>query len=164
MSGSVDSEASKKDGALIRPGSDRAQGGDLPPFFTEEALLRLEEGLRAQREQQEGRRFSEPDAASPHSGSSDAWQACGADEPKIHAEECVPSPLAVIEITDECLRFAQNCERWAAEAKDSQVRNAFCIIAKSFAQLSRASRAVDARPRTDLLGLDAKVTASTRTS
>jgi hypothetical protein len=49
-----------------------------------------------------------------------------------------------MEVTDECSRFAQNCERWAAEAKDSQVRNAFCIMARCFAQLScqecRASR------------------------
>lgn len=49
MSGSVDSEASKKDGALIRPATDRAQGGDTPSLLTEDALLRLEEGLRAAR-------------------------------------------------------------------------------------------------------------------
>jgi hypothetical protein len=61
----------------VRPSQARPQS---PPrhqrpggsFFTEEALLRLEEGLRAQREQQEGRRFSEPDAASPQPGSSGA--------------------------------------------------------------------------------------------
>jgi hypothetical protein len=51
MSGSVHSQASKKDGAPIRPATDRAQGGDAPAFLTDEVLLRFEEGLRAQREQ-----------------------------------------------------------------------------------------------------------------
>jgi hypothetical protein len=46
MSGSVDSVASKKDGALIRPATDRAKVGHSFAFLTEEALLRLEEGLR----------------------------------------------------------------------------------------------------------------------
>ena len=47
MSNSLDSAASKKDGALIRPATDRAaKGGDPPAFLTEEARLRLEEGLR----------------------------------------------------------------------------------------------------------------------
>jgi hypothetical protein len=31
---------------LIRPATDRAKGGDPPVFLTEEARLRLEEGLR----------------------------------------------------------------------------------------------------------------------
>jgi hypothetical protein len=83
MSGPVDSEALKKDGGLIRPVTDRAQGGDSSAFLTEEALLRLEEALRGalhwQRSpstvapsqetppppMQEGRRFSEQDAARP---------------------------------------------------------------------------------------------------
>jgi hypothetical protein len=122
MSSSLGSAAPKKDGALSRPATDRAKGGDrsaflseeirlrleeglrdaglraallvlgrsppfperlaqTPPrsppgqrsgpaqrpgdtFLTEEAVLRLEEGLRAQRAQQEARRFFEPDAAS----------------------------------------------------------------------------------------------------
>ena len=65
MVSSVDSESSKKDdGALNRPATDRVQGGGAPAFFTDDALNRLEAGLRAQREQTEGRRFYEPDAAS----------------------------------------------------------------------------------------------------
>ena len=63
-----DSEASKKDGALIRPATGRAQSGDAPALFTEEALLRLEERLHAQRVQQEGRRFLEQDARSQRAG------------------------------------------------------------------------------------------------
>jgi len=59
-----DSRSLKKDGALIRPATGRSQSDDLPAFFTEEAMLRLEGGLRAQREQQVGRRFCEPDARS----------------------------------------------------------------------------------------------------
>jgi len=122
-------EASKKDGTLKRPATDRARGGGalksdsrqwpgvggkvgehphaasgdvaeridpvgthhdrvgreradvfdkprqesrdpyLPSFFTDEAMLRLEEGLRAQRAQREGRHLSEPDAVSSRSGS-----------------------------------------------------------------------------------------------
>jgi hypothetical protein len=46
MSNSLDSAASKKDGALIRPGTERAKGGDSPAFLTEETRLRLQEGLR----------------------------------------------------------------------------------------------------------------------
>jgi hypothetical protein len=130
MPSSVDSAASKKNGALIRPPIDRAEGGDPPAFLTEdvrlrleeglrgaglraallvlgqsppcperpsqappqspprqqpgpaqrprdafiteEALLRLEEGLWAQREQQEGRPFFEPDATSSRPESSGA--------------------------------------------------------------------------------------------
>jgi hypothetical protein len=65
MVSSVDSESSKKnDGALKRPATDRVQGGGKPAFFTDEALHRLEAGLRAQREQHEGRRVYEPDVAS----------------------------------------------------------------------------------------------------
>jgi hypothetical protein len=74
MSSSVGSEAPKKDGALIGRATDRAQGGDwccprtvpgdLSAFLTEEALLRLEGRLRAQREQQ-GRRFAEQAPAAP---------------------------------------------------------------------------------------------------
>lgn len=56
------------DGALIRPATDRVQDGDFPTFFTEEALLRLEERLRAQRAQQEGRRFLEQDARGQRAG------------------------------------------------------------------------------------------------
>jgi hypothetical protein len=46
MSSSLGSAAPKKDGALIRPATDRVKGGDPPAFLTEEARLRLEEGLR----------------------------------------------------------------------------------------------------------------------
>ena len=66
--GVSDTECLKMDGALIRPATDRVQDGDLPPFFTEEALLRLEERLHAQRVQQEGRRFLEQDARSQRAG------------------------------------------------------------------------------------------------
>jgi hypothetical protein len=134
MSNSVPSEASKKDVALIHPATDRAQGGDARAFLTETALLRLEAGLRAQREQpaetlaplmqraeqetpsQEGRLFSEPDAASSRLGAQPLGEAemrtadwlivssqietisespalaPRADQPKIRAEEPVPSP------------------------------------------------------------------------
>jgi hypothetical protein len=68
MSSSAESEALKKDSALNRPATDRAQGGDAPAFMTEEALLRLEEGLRVQREQHEGRIFSDPDTESSRPG------------------------------------------------------------------------------------------------
>jgi hypothetical protein len=54
---------------VIRRATDGAQDGDLPTFFTEGAMLRLEEGLRAQREQQDRQHFSEPDAASSRTGS-----------------------------------------------------------------------------------------------
>jgi hypothetical protein len=98
----------KKDDAPIRPAINRAQGGDLPPFFTEEAMLRLEGGLRAQREQQETRRFCKPDAASspPRDPSAlrdrlsesaqiepitkDGLLAPGGGESKIRKEETVP--------------------------------------------------------------------------
>jgi len=56
------------DGALIRPATDCVQDGDSPPFFTEEALLRFEERLRAQRVQQEGRHFLQQDARSQRAG------------------------------------------------------------------------------------------------
>jgi hypothetical protein len=46
MFNSLDTATSKKDGALIRPATDRAKGSDAPAFFTGEARLRLEEGLR----------------------------------------------------------------------------------------------------------------------
>lgn len=50
-----------------------------------------------------------------------------------------------MEAADECWHFAQKCERWAGEEKDSQVRNAFYRMARGFAQLalqeSRASEA-----------------------
>jgi hypothetical protein len=81
MASSVDSEASKNDGALNRPATDRVQGSSAPAFFTDESLLRLEAGLRAQREQQEGRRFSEPDVASSRPESSGAlrdWRSVSA--------------------------------------------------------------------------------------
>ncbi len=67
-------EASKKDRALIRPATDGAQDGDLPPFFTEGAMLRLEEGLRAQREQQGRRHFSESDGVPSRTGGSGGRQ------------------------------------------------------------------------------------------
>ena len=73
MVSSVDSESPKKnDGALNRPATDRVQGRGMPALFTDEVLHRLEAGLRAQREQQEGRRFHEPDAASSRPGNSSA--------------------------------------------------------------------------------------------
>jgi hypothetical protein len=56
------------EGALIRPTTDRVRDSDLPPFFTEEALLRLEDRLRAQRVQQVGRRFLVQDAHSQRAG------------------------------------------------------------------------------------------------
>ncbi len=65
ISSRVDYDASKKEGALISPAVNRAQGGDLPEFFTEHAVLRLEQGLRAQREQQEGRLFAQQAPAAP---------------------------------------------------------------------------------------------------
>ena len=87
MSDSVDCETSKKDGAPSCPANDRAQGGDAPAFLTEGVLLRFEEGLRAQREHRahsdqspkaegaaglsddnEERRFSEPDAVYSRAG------------------------------------------------------------------------------------------------
>ncbi len=110
MAGSVDSEASKNDDAPIRPANDRAQRGDLPSIFTEEALLQLEEGLRVQREQPERRRFSEPQAQSSRPVSSGALReglsvsaqsepisanaamAPAVDQPKIPQEKHVPSP------------------------------------------------------------------------
>ncbi len=90
MSGSVDPEAAKTDGALIRPATGRAQGGFAPAFFTEEALLRLEEGLIAQREQQEGQRFSEPDAASSRPGSSSGRQGSTQIDPVSENAPLVP--------------------------------------------------------------------------
>ena len=82
MSDSVDSEASKKGRGPMPPATDGAQVRDAPAFLTEGVLLRFEQGLRAQREQRarsdqpsqadgaeepggdnEGRRFSGPDAA-----------------------------------------------------------------------------------------------------
>jgi hypothetical protein len=108
MASSVDSEASKKDGALVRQATDRGQDSGSPALFTEEALLRLEAGLRAQRE--EGPRFSESDVASSRVGSSGALRdslsvnaqtepisenaplAPGADHSEIRKEEAVPLP------------------------------------------------------------------------
>jgi hypothetical protein len=57
-------------------------------------------------------------------------------------------------VTDECWHFAQNCERWAAEEKDSQVRNAFYKMARSFAQLAFQER--DASDATGLISSDAE--------
>jgi hypothetical protein len=57
-------------------------------------------------------------------------------------------------VTDECWHFAQNCERWAAEEKDSQVRNAFYKMARSFAQLAFQER--DASRETGLISSDAE--------
>jgi hypothetical protein len=97
MANSVDSEAS----------TDRVQDGGLPAFFTEDALLRLEAGLRAQREQQDGRLF-EPDTASSRPGNSGAVRdrlsvsagirlisekaslAPGAEQPEFRKEQPVP--------------------------------------------------------------------------
>jgi hypothetical protein len=105
MSSSIDSEAPKNDAVVIRLATDRAQGGNTPAFFTEESLLRLEDGLSAQREQHEERRFSEPDAPGSSSGRQD-WPtvstqiepisentplAPGAERPKIPTEEPAPS-------------------------------------------------------------------------
>jgi hypothetical protein len=120
MASSADSEASKKDGAQVPSATDRVQGGALPAFFTEDSLLRLEAGLRAQREQQDGRRSFEPDAASSQPGNSGALRdrlsvsaevepinenaplvepisenaplAPGAEQSKILKEEPVPLP------------------------------------------------------------------------
>jgi len=86
MTGSADSGSSKRGGVPIRPEADRADGGEAPAFLgmNEAALLRLEAGLRAQREQQarspspprrsgatepgrdsQGRRAAQPDPAPP---------------------------------------------------------------------------------------------------
>jgi hypothetical protein len=81
MSSSADSEALKKDGALNRRATDRSQGDDAPAFMTKEALLRLEEGLRVQREQRERGRFSEPEATSARSGISSGRQGSTQIEP-----------------------------------------------------------------------------------
>src|SRR5579859_4901721 len=85
MSNSVDSEASKKDGALIPAATDRSEGSAAPAFFTEEALLRLEEGLRAARKADRliVSTQIEPISESPPLAPS--------DQPKIHTEEPVPS-------------------------------------------------------------------------
>jgi hypothetical protein len=73
MVSSVDSKSSKKnDGALNRPATDRVKGGGMPEFFTDDALNRLEAGLRAQRGQHEGQRFYEPEAASSRPGNPSA--------------------------------------------------------------------------------------------
>lgn len=110
MASSVSPESSKKDGVPIRPATDPAQGGGSPALFTEEALQRLEAGLRAQREQQGGRRFREPDAAASLPRNSSALRdrlsgnpqiepmsenaplAAGADQFEIRNEEPVPLP------------------------------------------------------------------------
>jgi hypothetical protein len=59
-----------------------------------------------------------------------------------------------MEVTDECWHFAQSCERWAMEEKDSQVRNAFYRMARSFSQLAFQER--DASKATDLISPDAE--------
>ena len=45
-----------------------------------------------------------------------------------------------MEAADECWNFAQKCERWAGEEKDSQVRNAFYRMASGFARLAFQER------------------------
>jgi hypothetical protein len=61
-----------------------------------------------------------------------------------------------MEVTDECMHFAQNCERWAVEEKDPQVRNAFYRMARSFAHLAFQER--DASKATGLISSDAEAT------
>ena len=105
MVSSVDSESSKKnDGALNRPAADRVQARGAPAFFTDDALNRLEAGLRAQREQHEGRHSYGPEAASSRPenssalrdrlGESDRIEPMGEDAPLApDREEPVPLPL-----------------------------------------------------------------------
>jgi hypothetical protein len=88
------------DGALIRPATDRVQDGDLPPFLTEEALLRLEERLRAQRVQQEGRRFLGQEERSQPAG-----PPAGASEPQKPADTQFAEPtLGLVDRQLEALR------------------------------------------------------------
>jgi hypothetical protein len=49
-----------------------------------------------------------------------------------------------MEAADECWHFAQKCERWAGEEKDSQVRNAFYRMARGFTQLAFQERCASA--------------------
>jgi hypothetical protein len=140
-----DSEASKKDGALNGPATDRAQGGDAPAFMTEEALLRLEEGLRVQREQQEGRLFSEPDTASSRHGAEALGKAekrtadCvstqieGAGENPSLAPGAYQSDVRIDEFTqalnrvEDCVtELMRSCSEWRlvgsiAESADSRM-------------------------------------------
>jgi hypothetical protein len=95
MVSSVDSKSSKKNDGVPRPAADRIR---TPGFFTDEALLRLEAGLRAQREQSsrpenssalrdrlsQGARI-EPISEVDH-------LARGGEEPAIRDEEPVPLP------------------------------------------------------------------------
>lgn len=104
MSTSVDTEAAN--GAVIRPAIDRVQGGHGPAFLTDIAVLRLREGLRAQREQPIGLRSSERNPAPSRPGSQDWLNADShikpttedfslipsADELAIRTKEPVPSP------------------------------------------------------------------------
>jgi hypothetical protein len=41
-----------------------------------------------------------------------------------------------MKVTNECWHFAQECERWAGEEKDPQVRSAFYSMARGFAQMA----------------------------
>jgi hypothetical protein len=65
----------------------------MPAFFTDNALNRLEAGLRAQREQHGGRRFYETDAASSRPESSSALRDRPSESPRIEPMSEV-APLA----------------------------------------------------------------------
>jgi hypothetical protein len=42
---------------------------------------------------------------------------------------------AFMKAENECWRLAQSCARWAAEAQDPSVRNAFMAMAKEWSRL-----------------------------
>jgi hypothetical protein len=121
------------DGALIRPATDRVQDGDSPPFFTEEALLRLEERLRAQRVQQEGWRFLGEDARSQ--------QAClpaGESEPQEPADTRFADPtLGLVDRQLEAFR------RESFDARHHLLAPAFARFRAKARELTRQTRGRD---------------------
>lgn len=74
MSTSADAERLNRDGALTGPATESAHDACGPAFLSDLALVRLREGLRAQREQQLGLPFSETEGASSRLESSESWQ------------------------------------------------------------------------------------------
>jgi hypothetical protein len=94
MFSTVDSEASKKDGAPIPPATDRAQADAAPALLSEGALLRLEEALRAVRALGKAeKRTADWLVVSTQTGAINETPplAPSADQHKIRAEEPVPS-------------------------------------------------------------------------
>jgi hypothetical protein len=95
MVSSVDSKTSRKNDDLPRPVADRVQA---PGFFTDEALLRLEAGLRAQRDQSSRPENSSALRNKPNESariepiSQDDHLAPGGEEVTIRGEEPVPLP------------------------------------------------------------------------